>query len=915
MTTVAKKQTNKSASSLLKTGSGMRGREVAGRSKVRGHERGKVRGHARLQKNIYSFNEGNKEMKDLLGGKGANLAEMTLLGLPVPPGFTITTEVCHYYLSNGGSGYPKDFEKELAAHLEELEKKVGMKFGDEKGPLLVSVRSGAKASMPGMMDTILNLGLNDKTVEGLKIKTGNERFCYDAYRRFVNMYANVVLSVSHELFEEAIAEMKAAKGVTLDTELDAADLKKLVGIFKGIVRKRAGKEFPEAPRDQLKGAIVAVFKSWNNDRAETYRKLNNITGLNGTAVNIQAMVFGNMGNTSGTGVAFTRNPSTGAKEFYGEFLMNAQGEDVVAGIRTPHKLAQLKEVMPEVFGQLISVRASLEKHYRDMQDIEFTIQEGKLYMLQTRSGKRTARAAIKIAVDMVEEKLITREEAILRIDANALKQLLHPDIDPKADITVVAKGLPASPGAACGKVVFTADDAQNWKFERDEKVILVRRETSPDDIHGMHAAEGILTSTGGMTSHAAVVCRGMGKCCVAGCADIIVDAKNKTVTIGNITIKEGDVVTLNGTTGEVILGEVPMIKPEITEDFKTVLKWADKIKKLQIRTNADTPHDAQVAKNFGAEGIGLCRTEHMFFEEDRIGVVREMILSKTLEGRKIALAKLLPMQRKDFIGIFDVMNGFPVTVRLLDPPLHEFLPKTAKHLQELSDEMKISVPELEKICENLHEVNPMLGHRGTRLGITFPEIYEMQVQAIIEAAIDCSKRGIKVIPEIELPFIGELKELQAGRKMVEGVIDRYRKDVKFKYKIGTMIELPRACLLADELAQEADFFSFGTNDLTQMTWGYSRDDAGKFLNFYLENGILEKDPTESIDQKGVGKLMEMCVKLGRQTKPNMEVGICGEQGGEPSSIKFCHDIGLNYVSLSPYRIPIARVAAAQAALD
>lgn len=871
-----------------------------------------IKPHEHMNKSIFSFGEGNRDMKDLLGGKGANLAEMTLLGLPVPPGFTITTEVCQYFLTH--SDYPKNFNPELEAHLGDLEKKAGMNFGDAKNPLLVSVRSGAKVSMPGMMDTILNLGLNDLTVEGLKEKTGNERFCYDAYRRFVNMFGNVVMGIDHECFEEALDVIKSNKGVKMDTELDAADLKKLVSQFKDIVREKTGKAFPEDPREQLKLAIEAVFSSWNNDRANTYRKLNNITGLHGTAVNVQAMVFGNMGNTSGTGVAFTRNPSTGEKEFYGEFLMNAQGEDVVAGIRTPQKLTQLKEVMPEIFKQLDEVRLKLENHYRDMQDIEFTIQEGRLYMLQTRNGKRTAKAAIKIVVDLVSEGLITRNEALLRIDANALKQMLHPDIDPKAVVNIIAKGLPASPGAASGKVVFTADDAEQWKFERDEKVILVRKETSPEDIHGMHAAEGILTSTGGMTSHAAVVCRGMGKCCVAGCADIMVDCKNKVFKIGDIEVHEGDVITLNGTTGEVILGAVEMIQPEITPDFKTILDWADAVRHLIIRCNADTPEDARVARGFGAEGIGLCRTEHMFFEEDRIAAVREMILSKDVVGRRKALAKILPMQKKDFVGIFDVMDGLPVTVRLLDPPLHEFLPKTVTHIQELSTEMGVPVDELEKIIDSLHEVNPMLGHRGSRLGLTFPEIYEMQVQAIIEAAIEVSKKGTVVVPEIELPFIGNLNELKAGREMVERVIEKYRKDITFKYKIGTMIELPRACLVADELAEYADFFSFGTNDLTQMTWGYSRDDAGKFLNFYLENNILDRDPTEAIDQKGVGFLMERCVELGRKVKADLEIGICGEQGGEPSSINFCHKIGLNYVSLSPYRVAIARVAAAQAAL-
>lgn len=856
-------------------------------------------------------------MKDLLGGKGANLAEMTLLGLPVPPGFTITTEVCQYFLdhSDGGeSPYPKKFDDELKAHMKDLEKAVGMKFGDIENPLLVSVRSGAKVSMPGMMDTILNLGLNDETVVGLMKKTNNERFCYDAYRRFVNMFGNVVLGINHEHFEEVMDALKEKKGVKLDTDLDASDLKNLVGQFKKVVEERVGRAFPDDPREQLMLAIEAVFKSWNNDRANTYRRLNNITGLRGTAVNVQAMVFGNMGNTSGTGVAFTRNPSTGEKEFYGEFLMNAQGEDVVAGIRTPQKLSQLHEVMPEIFEQLDKVRLTLENHYRDMQDLEFTIQESKLYMLQTRNGKRTARAALKIAADMVDEKLITQNEALLRIDANALKQLLHPDIDPKASKNVIAKGLPASPGAACGKVVFTADDAENWKFERDEKVVLVRKETSPEDIHGMHAAEGILTSTGGMTSHAAVVCRGMGKSCVAGCADLLVDAKNKLLKIGELEIREGDIITLNGTTGEVMLGEVPMLQPEITEDFKKILSWADKVRKLRVRTNADTPTDAQVARDFGAEGIGLCRTEHMFFDEDRIGSVREMILSKSLEGRQKALAKLLPMQKQDFVGIFEVMNGYPVTIRLLDPPLHEFLPKTRAQIEELSREMGVSAEELEKTADSLHEINPMLGHRGSRLGITFPEIYEMQVRAIIEACIEVAREGINVQPEIELPFIGDLKELQTGRAMVEKVIDAYRKDIQFEYKVGTMIELPRACLIADELAEEADFFSFGTNDLTQMTWGYSRDDAGKFLNYYLENKILERDPTETIDQKGVGFLMDTCVKLGRKVKKDLDIGICGEQGGEPASIHFCHTIGLNYVSLSPYRIPIARIAAAQAAL-
>lgn len=871
-----------------------------------------IQSHERMMKSIFSFSGGNKEMKDLLGGKGANLAEMTLLGLPVPPGFTITTEVCHYYLAQGG--YPKNFRQELDEHLHQLENVLDKKFGDPENPLLVSVRSGAKVSMPGMMDTILNLGLNDQTVQGLLEKTKNERFCYDAYRRFINMFGNVVLGLKHDAFEEEMDNIKQTCGVKNDTALSAEDLKYLVTQFKKIIQEQTGKPFPEDPREQLDLAIEAVFKSWNNERAETYRRLHHITGLHGTAVNIQAMVFGNMGNTSGTGVAFTRNPSTGEKEFYGEFLMNAQGEDVVAGIRTPQKLTQLQEVMPEIFEQLSAVRERLEKHYRDMQDIEFTIEEGKLYMLQTRNGKRTAKSGIKIAVDMVKENLISKKEALLRIDAAQLKQMLHPDIDPASEKHIIAKGLPASPGAACGKVVFSADDAIDWVFNRDEKVILVRRETSPEDIQGMHVAQGILTSTGGMTSHAAVVCRGMGKCCVAGCTDITVDVRKKIIKIGEIEIHEGDILTLNGSTGEVMLGTVPMVDAQITQDFKTILEWSDAIKTLQIRTNADTPEDAKIGRDFGAEGIGLCRTEHMFFQEDRIGVVREMIVAKNTEGRKKALAKLLPMQREDFTGIFEIMNSFPVTIRLLDPPLHEFLPKTDQQVQELSQTTGLSWEELQTIIDNLHEVNPMLGHRGSRLGLTYPEIYAMQIQAIIEAAIEVSKRGIVVHPEIEFPFIADVNELKNCREMAESIIEKYRTDISFQYKIGTMIELPRACLSADELAVYADFFSFGTNDLTQMTWGYSRDDAGKFLNHYLEKKILERDPMESLDQKGVGKLMSTCVKLARPVKADLDIGICGEQGGEPDSILFCQKIGLNYVSLSPYRVPIARIAAAQAAL-
>jgi pyruvate,orthophosphate dikinase len=865
-----------------------------------------------MSKNVYSFHEGNKDMKDVLGGKGANLAEMTALNLPVPPGFTVTTEACNYYLENGD--YPNGFHDEVKGKLAELEKNLGSQFGDEENPLLVSVRSGAAVSMPGMMDTILNLGLNDKTVEGLLKKTDNERFCYDAYRRFINMFGNVVLGIDHEEFEAEMDKLKESKGVKLDTELDAIDLRELVSRFKKIVLERTGKDFPENPQEQLQLAMNAVFNSWNNDRAITYRRLNDITNLKGTAVNVQAMVFGNMGDDSGTGVAFTRNPSTGEHEFYGEFLMNAQGEDVVAGIRTPQKLSRLNDVMPDVFKELDAIRESLEKHYRDMQDIEFTIQKGKLFMLQTRNGKRTANAAINIACDMVDEGLITKEEALLRIDAAQLNQMLHPDLDPDAPKNVIAKGLPASPGAACGQVVFTADEASDWKFNRDEKVILVRKETSPEDIHGMYAAEGILTSTGGMTSHAAVVARGMGKSCVAGCSDVSVDYKNKVFRVGDIEVREGDFITLNGSTGEVILGEVAMVDPQMTENFKRVLAWADEIKRLTVRVNADTPEDAKVGRDFGAEGIGLCRTEHMFFDENRIKAVRKMILSTDIEARKSALASILPMQKKDFEGIFEVMDGYPVTVRLLDPPLHEFLPQKDEHIRELAEEMNVSEEKLRLVIGQLHETNPMLGHRGSRLGLTNPEIYEIQVRAIIEAAISVSARGIKVLPEIELPFIAEQEELKKGRAVIEKVINEYKDKINFKYKIGNMVELPRACLTADELAPYADFFSFGTNDLTQTTWGVSRDDAGKFINYYLENGILERDPMAVIDQKGVGKLMEICVKLGRKVREGMEIGICGEHGGEPSSVKFCHDIGLDYVSLSPYRVPIARVAAAQAVI-
>lgn len=850
-------------------------------------------------------------MKEILGGKGANLAEMTNLGLPVPPGFTITTAACLFFLREGK--YPPEFQQELDMKLRELEGKIGKQFGNKENPLLISVRSGSKFSMPGMMDTVLNLGLNDETVQGLVAKTNNERFCFDAYRRFIQMFGNVVLNMNHEHFEEAMDELKSEKRVKLDTELDAKDLQELVIRFKELVKKDTGRVFPIDPKEQLRTAIEAVFSSWNNKRAKTYRSLHNIPEDLGTAVNIQAMVFGNMGEDSGTGVAFTRNPATGENIFYGEFLMNAQGEDVVAGIRTPLLIEELKKKMPRIYEELVAIRAKLEHHYRDMQDIEFTIENGRLFILQTRNGKRTTHAAVKIAVDMVDENLISREEAVLRIDPKQLSQLLHPSIDPKAQRKIIAKGLPASPGAASGKVVFTADDAYQWA-DRGEKVILVRKETTPEDIHGMHAAQGILTATGGMTSHAAVVCRGMGKCCVAGCSDIMVSKTKKQFSIEGVAINEGDVITLNGSTGEVILGKVATLEPTLTGDFRILMKWADTFRSLKVRANADTPVDAKKAIEFGSEGIGLCRTEHMFFNEERIKIMREMILSTTEIARRKALSKLLPFQKGDFMEIFRVMDGLPVTIRLLDPPLHEFMPEKEEHIEALAAEMDISVADLKDVISKMHEVNPMLGHRGCRLGVTYPEIYEMQVRAILEAGIEVSAEGVRPFPEIEVPLVGDVRELQEIKKRIELILDEVRESVKFPVKIGTMIELPRACLTADDIAREADFFSFGTNDLTQMVFGLSRDDAGKFLPKYVESGILKRDPTESIDQKGVGRLMQMCVELARGVKSDLEIGICGEHGGEPDSVQFCHRIGLNYVSCSPYRVPLARLAAAHAAL-
>jgi len=881
-------------------------------------------------KYVYFFGngkaDGNTEMKNLLGGKGANLAEMTSIGLPVPCGFTITTEVCTEFYRNDRN-YPAGLTAELKANLRQVEELMGKRFGDPENPLLVSVRSGARASMPGMMDTILNLGLNDITVQGIIKQSRDERFAYDAYRRFVQMYSDVVMGMDKEILEHLLEHKKEAKGVHLDTELSAEDWKELVAAFKAQIRETLGEDFPEEPQQQLWGAIGAVFGSWMNQRAITYRRLNNIPADWGTAVNVQAMVFGNMGDDCATGVAFTRDPSTGENYFYGEYLVNAQGEDVVAGIRTPQPINRAKEsdnclppmeeVMPECYVQLAQIRDILEKHYKDMQDIEFTIEKGRLFMLQTRNGKRTACAAIKIAVDMVAEGLIDEKTAVLRVQPSQLDQLLHPSLDPKAARKLIAKGLPASPGAASGQVVFTADEAET-AAKIGLKVILVRVETSPEDIHGMHAAQGILTARGGMTSHAAVVARGMGKCCVAGCGDITVNYGAESFTAkGGVVVKKGDVITLDGSAGEVMLGQVPTVPPQLTGDFGTLMGWVDKFRKLKVRTNADTPNDARVAREFGAEGIGLCRTEHMFFEASRIAAVREMILAEDLEGRKRALAKILPMQKGDFIGIFREMKGLPVTIRLLDPPLHEFLPQEEKDIDAIAATLGVTVQQLKHKVEFLHEFNPMLGHRGCRLGLTYPEIYDLQVQAIMEAACELNRdEGFSIVPEIMIPLVAVVEELKRLRenavKVCEDVIGRY--GVKIDYLIGTMIELPRAALTACEIAKEADFFSFGTNDLTQTTFGLSRDDAGKFLPFYVENGLLPEDPFVTLDQGGVGQLVKIGCERGRATRPHLKVGICGEHGGDPASVIFCHQIGLDYVSCSPFRVPIARLAAAHAAL-
>jgi len=883
-----------------------------------------------MEKYVYFFGnktaDGSGKMKELLGGKGANLAEMANIGIPVPPGFTISTEVCTYYYKNNNK-YPDELESQVKEAIKNVEEITGKKFGSIENPLLFSVRSGARVSMPGMMDTVLNLGLNDKSVQGLAKQAGNERFSFDSYRRFIQMYGNVVKGIDSEKLEKPLEEIKKKRGVKLDTELTADDLKELVVNLKITYKELTGEDFPQNPEEQLWESIGAVFGSWNNQRAITYRKLNGIPDEWGTAVNVQSMVFGNLGEDSATGVAFTRDPATGEKKFFGEFLVNAQGEDVVAGIRTPNpinetsknnenkNLPTLEQLMPESYKELVEIYLKLENHYRDMQDIEFTIEKGKLWMLQTRNGKRTAKAAVKIAVDMVKEGLIDKKEAIMRVEPSQLDQLLHPMLDPKADKKVIARGLPASPGAAAGKIVFSADEAEKLAG-KGEKVILVRIETSPEDIHGMNAAEGILTARGGMTSHAAVVARGMGKCCVSGCSAISVDNEKQEMKINSKIFKKGDVITLDGSTGEVIEGEVPRINPEFTGEFGEFMKWVDEVRVLGVRTNADTPHDSEIARKFGAEGIGLCRTEHMFFEGDRIIAVREMILSETKEEREKALEKVKPYQKEDFKGIFKEMNGLPVTIRLLDPPLHEFLPKEEKEMQEVAKNMNVSVEKIKELSEKLHEFNPMLGHRGCRLGITFPEIYEMQVRAIMEAACECIKEGIDAIPEIMIPLVGLYKELEILKNMTnrvaDEVIDTY--NVKIEYKVGTMIELPRAALTADEIARFAEFFSFGTNDLTQTTFGFSRDDAGKFLKDYVDIKILPKDPFVTLDIDGVGQLVEMGVKKGKATRPDLKVGICGEHGGDPESVYFCHKIGMTYVSCSPYRVPIARLAAAQAAI-
>ena len=871
-------------------------------------------------KYVYAFKEGNASMRNLLGGKGANLAEMTVLGLPIPQGFTVTTEACTEYY-NDGKRINEEIQEQIFAALKNLEEIQGKKFGDNNDPLLVSVRSGARASMPGMMDTILNLGLNDVAVEGFAAKTGNPRFAYDSYRRFIQMYSDVVMEVPKSFFEKIIDEVKAAKGVHFDTELTTEDLKELVKRFKEVYKNAMnGEEFPQDPVDQLMGAVKAVFRSWDNPRAIVYRRMNDIPGDWGTAVNVQAMVFGNMGETSGTGVAFTRNPSTGEKGIYGEYLINAQGEDVVAGVRTPQPITKLAEDLPECYKEFMELATKLENHYRDMQDMEFTIQEGKLYFLQTRNGKRTAPAAIKIACDLVDEGMIDEKEAVLRIEAKSLDQLLHPTFDKdslKAG-EVIGEALPASPGAAAGKVVFTAEEAkEQGKGGKGERVVLVRLETTPEDIEGMVASQGILTVRGGMTSHAAVVARGMGTCCVSGCGDIQINEEAKEFKLGGYTFHEGDYISLDGTTGKIYKGDIKTVEASVSGNFGRIMAWADKYRQLGVRTNADNPRDTRNAVHLGAEGIGLCRREHMFFDEERIPKIRKMILSETVEAREAALNELIPFQKGDFKAMYKELKGLPMTVRYLDPPLHEFLPTEEEDIIALAKDMGVTVEHLKAKCSELHEFNPMLGHRGCRLAVTYPEIAKMQTRALIEAAIEVHEEdGYDIVPEIMIPLVGEKKELKFVKDIVVETAEQVKKEKgsNMEYHIGTMIEIPRAALLANEIAEEAEFFSFGTNDLTQMTFGFSRDDAGKFLDAYYKAKIYEQDPFAKIDQKGVGQLVKMGVEKGRATRPNIKLGICGEHGGEPSSVEFCHNIGLTYVSCSPFRVPIARLAAAQAAI-
>ena len=870
-----------------------------------------------MAKWVYLFREGNADMRNLLGGKGANLAEMTNLGLPIPPGFTVTTEACTDYYNHGRS-ISEEIQTQIFDALALLEERLGKKFGDTENPLLVSVRSGARASMPGMMDTILNLGLTDISVEGFAKRTGNPRFAYDSYRRFIQMFSDVVMEVPKSLFERVIDEIKEDRKVHFDTELTAEDLKEVIRRFKEIYKEKMGEEFPQEPRVQLMEAVKAVFRSWDNERAIVYRRMNDIPGDWGTAVNVQSMVFGNMGNTSGTGVAFTRNPSTGAKGIYGEYLINAQGEDVVAGIRTPQPITRLEEDLPECYEEFLKIANRLEEHYRDMQDMEFTIEDGKLYFLQTRNGKRTAQAALQIACDLVDEGMITPQEAVSRIEAKSLDQLLHPAFDPDAlkKGTVMGQALPASPGAAAGKIYFTAEEAKE-AHETGERVILVRLETSPEDIEGMHAAEGILTVRGGMTSHAAVVARGMGTACISGCGDIVIDEKKKQFTLGGKTYFEGDYISLDGSTGKIYDGDIQTQEASISGNFGRIMSWADSFRKLRVRTNADTPADAANAVRLGAEGIGLCRTEHMFFEPDRIPKIRKMILSKTVEEREKALEELIPFQKGDFKALYKVMEGKPVTIRFLDPPLHEFVPTDEKDIEALAKDMNLSVEEVKSTCSELHEFNPMMGHRGCRLSVTYPEIARMQTRAVIEAAIEVSKeKGFEIVPEIMVPLVGDKKELKFVKDVIVETAEKVKaeKNSNLVYHIGTMIEIPRAALLANEIAEEAEFFSFGTNDLTQMTFGFSRDDAGKFLVDYYKSKIYESDPFAKLDQNGVGQLIEMAVTKGRSQRPNLKIGICGEHGGDPSSVAFCHKVGMDYVSCSPFRVPIARLAAAQAAI-